>query len=128
MFARKYGMRDITLDGNIDADLQDGQVLELGSLSIHVMQLPGHTPDHTGYIVGRNVFMGDPDLTARHDCVQSDFGGESAHQLWMSIQRLLGLPRDYCIYTSQSSRSLEHGKAFLTVEELRATYKSLVGV
>jgi len=125
MFARKYGMQDVALGSNIDADFQDGQDLDLGSIRVHVLRLPGQSPDHVGFMIGSNVFIGDSALTTTHDHKRTDFESEQAHQMWTSIQRLLGLPRETRIYSSQGSRMLGSGKAFVTVEELRSTYQSL---
>jgi glyoxylase-like metal-dependent hydrolase (beta-lactamase superfamily II) len=40
-------------------DLADGQVLEIGDLSVEVLHTPGHTPGHCCFRVGDLLFSGD---------------------------------------------------------------------
>jgi hydroxyacylglutathione hydrolase len=61
--------------------LSDGDSLELGNLSIRVLEVPGHTPDSLAFIVGNELFCGDalfagsvggtPDLTAHGVLISS---------------------------------------------------------
>jgi glyoxylase-like metal-dependent hydrolase (beta-lactamase superfamily II) len=128
MFARKYGIQDVGWSKSFDGEFQDGQVFEMGSLAVQVLRLPGKGPDHIGFLMGSNVFIGDPALTEIQDASKTDFESETAHQLWTSIQRLLSLPKDYRIYCSQvGERSLNSGKASATVDELRQRCGLLVG-
>lgn len=39
--------------------LKDGDVLELGTLKIKVLETPGHTDDSLSFVVGCDVFCGD---------------------------------------------------------------------
>ncbi len=39
--------------------LQDGEVLPLGSYSVRVFAVPGHTPGSAAYAIGENLFLGD---------------------------------------------------------------------
>ncbi|MFP4475733.1 MAG: MBL fold metallo-hydrolase [Desulfatibacillaceae bacterium] len=42
-----------------DVELEDGQVIEVGTLRIEVVHTPGHTPGSVCYRVGDNLFTGD---------------------------------------------------------------------
>ena len=48
-----------------DSFLQDGQVLQLGSVTVEVLHTPGHTPGHLAFFFGEPevLFLGDYDLT-----------------------------------------------------------------
>lgn len=59
-FAPIYGLDDPALfEKTFDCYLKDDEQFELGRLSCRVMHLPGHTPDHVGYMIGKAVFTGD---------------------------------------------------------------------
>lgn len=59
-FAPIYGLDDLALfQGVFDTLFQDEQAIKVGSYEGKVMHLPGHTPDHVGYVIGKAVFTGD---------------------------------------------------------------------
>ncbi len=84
---------DFHPDGaQFDHLLRDGEALQVGALTGHVMAVPGHTPACVAYRFGDVVFVGDtlfmPDLgTAR-----CDFPGGDARTLYASTRLLLSLP------------------------------------
>ncbi|KAK3674700.1 hypothetical protein LTR78_005422 [Recurvomyces mirabilis] len=129
LFQRKYGIQDIGGRRNLEPGFQDGQIIDIGGLRAHILQLPTQTQgDHLGYLIGSNIFIGEPALTVDYNISRSDFNDESAHQLWLSIQRLLGLPKEFRIYSSNGGvHGFGDGKPFATVEELRSKCKLLMG-
>lgn len=81
-----------------DVALQDNQLIPLGSLSLRVLHLPGHSPDHIVLcleaqrvaITGDLLFVGKIGGTA---------GDEDARQEYKSLERLLGeLPDETTIW------------------------------
>lgn len=127
MFERKYGINDAGWARTLDSDFCDGQRFDLGGLHVQVWRHPGHSPDHLGFVIGRNVFVGDPAITENQDGSQSDFDDEATHLMWTSIQRLLNLPKDFRVYTSQGAPDSAHfGKASASVEEPRSHSRPLV--
>lgn len=58
-FAPFYGFDKSILAETFDIFLQDEESFPVGDLSCKVIHLPGHTPDHIGYIIGTAVFTGD---------------------------------------------------------------------
>ena len=52
-FAPIYGLDTKMLENTFDVYFKDNEEFNLGSLSCHVMHLPGHTPDHVGYVIGK---------------------------------------------------------------------------
>lgn len=51
-FAKRYGIDGAEYRAAFDRLLEDDEVLQVGQLQVKVMHLPGHTPDHLGYLVG----------------------------------------------------------------------------
>lgn len=59
-FAPIYGMDDPKLfDDVFDVLYHDEESFKVGSYVGQVIHLPGHTPDHVGYVIGKAVFTGD---------------------------------------------------------------------
>jgi glyoxylase-like metal-dependent hydrolase (beta-lactamase superfamily II) len=83
--------------------LHDGEVLELGNVSIDVLHTPGHTPKHISLLVTDRTRSDDPWLVLTgHTLIVGDLGRtelatsaeEGARALFRSGQRLKTLP-DY---------------------------------
>ena len=61
-----YGLDDAALfDSSFDVYFKDDEEFKLGALSCRVVHLPGHTPDHIGYVFGKAVFTGDSIFNVR---------------------------------------------------------------
>lgn len=90
--------------------LEDGQVLEVGQVKVKAIFTPGHTPEHTCYLVtdgartdepwavltGDSLFVGDvgrPDLLVGDQALDVMDEGERAETQWNSIrEKLFTLP------------------------------------
>jgi glyoxylase-like metal-dependent hydrolase (beta-lactamase superfamily II) len=72
--------------------LDDGDVLEAGSLQIRVMHTPGHTPACVTYLAGDAAFVGDTLFMPDFGTARVDFPGGDAATLYRSIQRIYALP------------------------------------
>jgi hydroxyacylglutathione hydrolase len=88
--------------------LDDGQVLQAGGVSIHVLHTPGHRPEHCAFVVderlvltGDSLFVGD---AARPDLAVD--AREGAEGLFESLQRLTQLPDAYDVYPGHVAGSL----------------------
>lgn len=51
LFGQKYGVPESELDNAFDQLLDDDEEFDIGQLKATVLHLPGHTPDHVGYLV-----------------------------------------------------------------------------
>ena len=71
----------------------DGDTLALGSLTIHVIHTPGHTPGGVTLRVGDVLFTGDTLFAGSMG--RSDFPGGNTQQLFASLKKLAGLEGDY---------------------------------
>jgi glyoxylase-like metal-dependent hydrolase (beta-lactamase superfamily II)/rhodanese-related sulfurtransferase len=87
---------------------EDGQVLQVGAVSVRVLHTPGHRPEHCAFVVeerlvltGDSLFVGD---AARPDLAVDP--REGAEGLFHSLQRLRQLPDAYEVYPGHVAGSL----------------------
>ncbi|MFB6265299.1 MAG: MBL fold metallo-hydrolase [Bradymonadaceae bacterium] len=59
--------------GSVDRTVTDGDVLELGEVTLEVLDTPGHTPGHVSFVVGDYLFSGDTIFVA--GAGNCNFGG-----------------------------------------------------
>lgn len=65
-FAPVYGYDDpAVFENTFDHYFKDDETFKLGDLSCQVVHLPGHTPDHVGYVIGKAIFTGDSIFNVR---------------------------------------------------------------
>jgi len=137
MLAARYSIDSSELESAFDYLFDDDERFSIGNIEAYVLHLPGHTPDHIGYVIGGNVFTGDSIFNPDVGSARCDFPGGSAPALYRSMQKLLSLPPNYHLYTGHDyppeARALsEHGqrwKAYTTVEEQKLTNKHVrIGV
>jgi glyoxylase-like metal-dependent hydrolase (beta-lactamase superfamily II) len=99
-FARLFEADDVDLEGTaFDRLLADGDVLELGGLSIEVLHTPGHTAACVSYRIGDAVFVGDTLFMPDFGTGRTDFPGGDAATLYRSIRRILDLPPRTRVFT-----------------------------
>jgi hydroxyacylglutathione hydrolase len=88
--------------------LDDGQLLDVGSVSLRVVHTPGHRPEHCAFVVdeslvltGDSLFVGD---AARPDLAVD--AREGAEGLFHSLRRLVELPDGHAVYPGHVAGSL----------------------
>src|ERR1700745_2083273 len=91
-------------DANVNFRLykvRDGDVLELGNVTIKVLHTPGHTPEHISLVVTDHTRSEEPwFVLTGHTLMVGDLGRtelatsaeEGARNLFASVQRLKALP------------------------------------
>ena len=100
-----------------DAELADGDTLQLGSLSFAVMHAPGHSPGHV-VLHGHGVaFVGD--CLFAGSVGRTDLPASNGADLTESLEKIAALPGDTLVYPG-------HGPATTIAEEL-ATNPFLTG-
>jgi glyoxylase-like metal-dependent hydrolase (beta-lactamase superfamily II) len=128
-FASKYGVDEHEYAGVFDKLLDDNEEMPVGRLTCRAVHLPGHTPDHVGYVVGANVFVGDSLFQPDVGSARCDFPGGDARALFRSITKTLyALPDDYRIhvghdYPPGGAGGRTDPRAFATVAEQRRDNK-----
>ncbi|KAF6841968.1 metallo-beta-lactamase domain-containing protein [Colletotrichum plurivorum] len=98
-FGTKYGIPKEEYSNGFDRLLGRDEVFEIGNLKAKAIHLPGHTPDHMGYMVGANVFAGDSLFNHDVGSARCDFPGGNARDLFASVRTLLDLPEDTKLWT-----------------------------
>jgi hydroxyacylglutathione hydrolase len=100
--------------------IDDGDVVNIGNLVIRAMHTPGHTPEHTAYVVsdtprsnepwfvltGDSLFVGD---VARVDLVS--LAGTGTDVLYASLQKIMALADDVEVYPTHFGGSACGGRA-----------------
>jgi hydroxyacylglutathione hydrolase len=113
--------------GDMDRELAEGDVVQLGSTSAHVLDTPGHTAGHIVYVVNGHpiAFVGDTLFAL--GCGRLFEG--TPEQMWASLGKLRALPDDtrvYCAheYTESNARfavSVDPGNADLAAYAARVS-------
>jgi glyoxylase-like metal-dependent hydrolase (beta-lactamase superfamily II) len=84
---------EIPVDGRQwDVLARHGEVLSAGSLEVHPIHTPGHTPSCVTYRIGDALFTGDALFMPDFGTGRCDFPGGSSAQLYDSVQALYTLP------------------------------------
>lgn len=128
-FGRKYRIPPEELNDTFDHLFADEETFSIGNLTAKVLHLPGHTPDHIGYMVGENVFTGDSIFNPDVGSARCDFPDGDARALYRSMKKLLSLPSHYRLYTGHDypPASSRDPVAFVTVAEQRERNKHVGG-
>ncbi len=79
-----------------DVMLNDGDIIELGSLRIRVLHTPGHTIGSCCYLVEDAIFTGD--TLMKCSCGRTDFPTGSYPQMLDSLKKIENLEGDYHVY------------------------------
>lgn len=131
-FAKIYGIPQDELENVFDHLWQDDEEFKVGELDAKVLHLPGHTPDHVGYVIGENVFTGDSIFNPDVGSARCDFPGGDASTLWKTMKRLLSLPSHFKLHTghdyppASGTDDQAEGRgplAYVTVQEQRERNK-----
>jgi glyoxylase-like metal-dependent hydrolase (beta-lactamase superfamily II) len=100
IFAPIFEADDVALDGSaFDRLVGEGDILPLGTMNIHVMHTPGHTPACVTYHVGDAAFIGDTLFMPDYGTARADFPGGDARALFHSVQQIFALPPETRLFT-----------------------------
>ncbi|KAJ6023675.1 hypothetical protein N7540_004472 [Penicillium herquei] len=119
-FAERYGVPKAELEHAFDCLFEDDESFVIGDITAQVLHLPGHTPDHSGYLIGNNVFVGDSIFNPDVGSARCDFPNGDANVLYSTMQKLLSLPSHYKLYTGHDYPPADSGRKempFVTVAE-----------
>lgn len=92
------GERFATDGAQFDRLLREGEPLEAGSLTVHTLHTPGHTPACSTYRIDDAIFTGDALFMDDYGTGRCDFPKGSAADLYDSIQKLYALPDDTRVF------------------------------
>lgn len=106
-----------------DRHLNDGEVIQVGSIPIQAIATPGHTDSHLAYLVNQtHVLTGDALLI--RGCGRTDFQGGDAGTLYDVIkQKLLTLTDEIFVFPAHDYR----GQTVSTIGEEKQFNPRLIG-
>jgi glyoxylase-like metal-dependent hydrolase (beta-lactamase superfamily II) len=82
-------------DGSqFDRLFRDGDSYQIGTMTAHTLETPGHTPACMTHVIGEAAFVGDTLFMPDGGSARADFPGGDARTLYRSIRRVLELPRE----------------------------------
>lgn len=127
-FAPRYNIPKDELQNAFDHLFRPNETFQIGDLTATALHLPGHTPDHGGYHIGSNVFVGDSLFNPDVGSARCDFPGGDARTLWQSAAKLLALPDETKLYTGHdyppsNETSKRDPRPFATVKEQKERNK-----
>ncbi len=106
----------------VDTQAAEGDVFEVGSFEIEVLETPGHTDDSLTYKIGDNIFTGDALLI--RGCGRTDFQNGDAETLYDSItHKLFTLSDDTVVWPAHDY----HGLTRTTIREEKAFNPRIAG-
>ncbi|KAJ1323369.1 hydroxyacylglutathione hydrolase [Microdochium nivale] len=108
-FGATYGVSADDCAGVFDKLWHDDEEFAIGALKARAIHLPGHTPDHMGYHIGNNVFVGDSIFQVDVGSARADFPGGSAADIYASCRKLLALPGETRIWVGHDYPPAERG-------------------
>jgi len=79
-----------------DISVNDGDIIEVGSLKLKVFHTPGHCPDHICILVDGKLLTGDTLFVG--ECGRSDLAGGDSGDLYDSLEKILLLDDGIEVY------------------------------
>lgn len=101
--AGEYGMKFTRLGEKNQRFYQEGDVLTLGTLSVQVLETPGHSAGSVCLVTDHVIFSGD--TLFRSSCGRTDLGDGNYLDMLHSLGRLGQLPGDYHVYPGHEART-----------------------
>ncbi|TXD36120.1 MBL fold metallo-hydrolase [Lujinxingia vulgaris] len=115
---------DFPTDGSqFDVLLEEGEVLEAGSLKIETIYTPGHTPACATYHIDDAIFTGDAMFMPDFGTGRCDFPGGSSEALYHSItEKLYKLPDETRVFVGHDYQPTGREVKFMsTIAEQKAS-------
>lgn len=99
-FKKLYNLGgEFLADGaQFDHLFKDEEVLNIGTVEVKALLVPGHTPADMAYVVDGAAFVGDTLFMPDVGSARADFPGGDARTLYRSVRRLLALPPETAMF------------------------------
>jgi glyoxylase-like metal-dependent hydrolase (beta-lactamase superfamily II) len=96
-----------------DGYVVDGQVLQIGSLAVHAIHTPGHSPGHVMYHLPQEQVLVGGDLIIMGAVGRTDLPDSDERHLYASIRKIMQLP-------PQTRLLPGHGQASTLADEMQS--------
>jgi len=94
-----------------NVDLKDDGDVEIGTIKMHVLHTPGHTPGSCCFLLEKQRVLISGDTLFRGSCGRTDFPGGNARAMRASLARLLSLDDDiFVIPGHEQCTTIEYEK------------------
>jgi len=113
IFRPIFNALDVSGSGaEFDVLVKEGDTFKLGSLTVSVIETPGHTPACVSFKIADAVFVGDTLFMPDYGTARADFPGGDARTLYRSIRKLLALPRETRLFMCHDYLPKEGRRSF----------------
>jgi len=112
---KKLGGKIVAFESG-DIPVEDGDVLQLGSVKIKIFYTPGHTEDSICILAEDCLFTGDTLFV--EECGRTDFPSGDSRQMYNSLKKIAKLPGSIKIYPGH----LYGGSSSTIAEEKKSNY------
>jgi hydroxyacylglutathione hydrolase len=99
----EYGLKMTRLSDRNQRFYREGDVLTLGSISVRVMETPGHSAGSVCLITDGVIFSGD--TLFRLSCGRTDLGDGNYLDMLSSLGRLAALEGEYHVYPGHEGQT-----------------------
>lgn len=90
-----------------DIEVKDGDTIKVGSVDVHVIHTPGHTPDGICLLAENKLLTGDTLFVG--ECGRTDLPGGSVEDMYNSLfNKLMKLDNDVEVYPGHDYGSAHH--------------------
>lgn len=86
---------------NADILLDDGEITEIGDITLKTIHTPGHTKGSVGYLIENNLFSGDTLFNL--SVGRTDFPGGNTKQLLNSVKKLFALDDNTKVFSGHGA-------------------------
>lgn len=86
---------------NADMLLDDGEITEIGDITLKTIHTPGHTKGSVGYLIENNLFSGDTLFNL--SVGRTDFPGGNTKQLLNSVKKLFALDDNTKVFSGHGA-------------------------
>lgn len=86
---------------NADMLLDDGEITEIGDITLKTIHTPGHTRGSVGYLIENNLFSGDTLFNL--SVGRTDFPGGNTKQLLNSVKKLFALDDNTKVFSGHGA-------------------------
>jgi len=102
-----------------DGYLTDGQIIELGELSLHVIHTPGHSPGGVSFYLPQQETLFSGDTLFSGSIGSLSLPTAHADEMWSSLKKLAALPKKTKVYPGHGGATTIEKESWIADAEQR---------